>query len=199
MTNFGASLVAALLSAATPIPDPAPVPVPVFVGEITPTDRPDRPFVEQRFFVRPNVIEMARNARVLELELPWSGTAQFNVRAFDPDAGFTINEDGTVIPSDDPTELTYYLQANGQAGQLFITVRSGRVLLDLVGADPASVRPGADSHTLDDLDRAYLGTAKCGVNTSAAPVVSFSPTTSALVPSAPKSNFEVTIMVAYTP
>lgn len=107
MDYLAAPIFAVLLSAIDPVPEPDPTPVSVFVGEIAPTERPEKAFVEQRYTVRPNVIELARNARVLDLELPWSGTPRFRVREFEPEAGFTFNDDGSVTPSDDPAELSY--------------------------------------------------------------------------------------------
>lgn len=199
MDYLAAPIFAVLLSAINPLPEPDPTPVSVFVGEIAPTERPEKAFVEQRYTVRPNVIELARNARVLDLELPWSGTPRFRVREFEPEAGFTFNDDGSVTPSDDPAELSYYLRASGEAGELFITVRGGRVLLDLVGTDAASVRPVADGHALDNLDRAYLGTAACGVEPTLGPVASVDVPKTSTFPFSPKVDFEVTIMVAYTP
>ncbi len=199
MPTFVAPIFAALMSAAVPSPIPQPLPVPVLVGDIVPIERPGTPFVEQRFAVVPNVVAMAANARELDLQLPWTATQRFQVRAFTPEAGFTFNEDGTVTPSGNPADLTYYLQANGPAGQLFVTVRGGRVTADLVGADPASIRLEAGEHVLDDLDRAYLGSATCGVEATTADSAMSAPIERALVPHAPRVSFEVTIMVAYTP
>lgn len=200
-----ATIVSALLAVALnavappPVPVPEPLPVPILTGNAIPTDVPDKPFIEARYLVVPNTVEMARNARELDLALPWRSTERFRVRTFNPEAGFTFNEDGSVTPSSNPADLSYYLQANGAAGQLFITVRGGRVLLDLVGADPASIRSSGKEHVLDDLDRAYLGSAQCGVEATARSEQPFDAAKRSLVPYSPKVSFEVTAMIAYTP
>lgn len=45
MDYLAAPIFAVLLSAIDPVPEPDPTPVSVFVGEIAPTERPEKAFV----------------------------------------------------------------------------------------------------------------------------------------------------------
>lgn len=200
------SSVSLRVAAAAQVPTPNPAPVPVLVGgdpfgESLP---PPRREIEARFAVAPNIVELARGRPRVSLALPDGRTAVLNVRKFEPKAGIEVLEDGTVVPSEDPNQLSYYILAQGVEGQLLLHVFNGHMHADLLGSNPLSIQYDyvRQQHYYDDFDQPTLGAGTCGVEPTSDGVLRLPislNSESVDVPFAAQTTIEVSVLMVYTP
>lgn len=123
------------------------------------------------------------------------------VMTFDPTEGVEVLPDGTVVPSTNPNELSYFLRADGPTGQLFLTVKRGHVVADITGSDPASLRydQRTERHHYEDLDRTFLGSGTCDVVGREGESVALPKQSPGSEWFAPKTLVPVTVLFVYTP
>lgn len=101
------------LSLATAPIEPPREPVDLLVGAATEVERPNDEMIERRYSVTPNIVDLARGNPRIRATLPGGDVAEFRLHAFDAERGFEIADDGTIIPSEVPNKLAYFVSATG--------------------------------------------------------------------------------------
>lgn len=89
---------------------------------------PRSPTVERAWRVTPEIVALAREPRhTVRMPLGDGRSQDFRMSAFEAREGFSDDETGQIIVSDDPTELSYYWHGQNGRDHLALTVVRGRI------------------------------------------------------------------------
>lgn len=104
------------------------------IGAVLPTD-PSLPAQRVSMLVEPNVVGLARRPQALTMPLSKGKSLVVAMSRFDPREGFSVDDAGAIVVSDDPTQVSYFWY--GQSGDItvFITVVRGRMSVLVHGPD----------------------------------------------------------------
>lgn len=171
---------------------------------------------ESSRLVRPNIEGLASNPDAIVVTVPFArDDLTLPVVDFEAREGFLMDEQGNVVPVDDPTALSFSIHAQRGSSNLNLRVHRGRLHATLnseSGAFVAEFDAESGGHVLQAVNQAILNASRCAAGlegddagdlTSAkrfVPVLhDASRTTSAGHAGAKNPAFRIGVLVAYTP
>jgi hypothetical protein len=166
--------------------------------------------------VRPNIDGLASNpGAVVVPDSVGSGDFSLPVVDFEAREGFIIDDDGNVVPVDDPAALSFSIHAQRGSSNLNVRVHRGSIHATLNsdrGAFVAEFDAEAGAHVLQVVNRAILKASRCAAGLegddagATSPAKRFVPTLhdasrTTAAPHAGSKNptFRIGVLVAYTP
>jgi hypothetical protein len=166
--------------------------------------------------VRPNIEGLASNPGAVVVPDPVGrGDLSLPVVDFEAREGFLVDEQGNVVPADDPTALSFSIHAQRGSSNLNVRAHRGRIHATFNsegGAFVADFDDEAGAHVLQAVDRAILNASRCaaglerddaGASTTAKRFVptlrDAGRTTAARHAGAKNPTFRIGVLVAYTP